>query len=486
MPAVRPVIELAACIFAAAVFLLSISGCPEDDALAIRHCRPDKCPDTCSGLSRGLCDISKKGCQETIFDAVQCVRGTSGQMPPVKTITKEEYREHLEDYYRTSDEVALDGGVGDGEPTDAGSPHRNEPDAGDQATRNADGGAPDESEQKADSVMHWQAALSLLGLMPPADDFMDARIDIDVDNILGFYSSKDKAITLIDNNLQLDDDGAMLRLAHEFVHALQDQEVGLIDFTEREVNSTDTSISRGCLIEGEAELYQDLAWALLNEIPVEDLFWEEGYDTNLKYDRRRVLVSTAPFDAAVGYLWYTIGGRYTKEAWLHNGNWEVQSLYDSLPSSSIYWMVGYEANQGREEHWQLPLACWQATAPRGYEVYDHDTFGPLILFTFLGIISERDEVFASEKAWNDALQWRGDRIFVFYEEATSATAVSWRIRFQDRNIARYYESRIAQNERNLDLRPVVRGDELEIMASDDGEVLDEWEGTDPDGCPEEQ
>ncbi len=464
-------------------------GCSETEE-GISPCGKQGCAESCRDLPRGNCDIRKDRCQETIFKAVKCVRGTSGEVPQIEVITEDEYRERLESAFDEPDAAVMDAAVMDAAVMDADMPERHSPEADAPDPTEDDAGEDDASEHDAsehdeDEADHWSTALSLLGLLSPETDLAEAHVDTAVDHVIGFYDPSDKAVFLIDRDKPVDDDYAQIVLAHEFVHALQDQELGSYDFAERTARWTDTRISRDCLVEGDAELYEELAWALLNGLSVRELYWQESLERQLKYERRRVLMSDAPYSAMYVSLKYALGARYLTEVWLNEGNWGVQSLYDAPPISSIYWMMGYEASEKREEHWQLPLACREAAAPEGFEYFSRDTFGPLVLFAFLGIVTEDDGVFASEAVWVDAQQWRGDRIYVFRNDDTNATAVSWRIRFADDDLSKSYASRIEENRKELILKTSRKGKELEILASTDEDSLDKWEGTDPKSCPDD-
>jgi hypothetical protein len=444
-------------------------GCDKTHATSV--CGKEACQASCNDIPKGNCDIRKGSCQKKIFRAVQCVRGVSGNIPEIETISVDEYQKRLETEY--GDLEMDDAGIDD---SDESTVDAMVPDTGD-----SDGGGlrADESEE----VDHFSVALSLFGLLPSSTDTEEASIRQQLENTLGFYSSEDKKVTIIDRGLPVDDDYAALLLAHEFVHAIQDQEIGLSDFTERAVTSIDSWIARSCLIEGEANLFEDLAWAFLHDLSVDALYWPENSRWNLKFARRSVLVSDAPYTAAIYSLKYSVGFQYLSELWMDEGSWGVRSMYGAPLLSSVYWMAGYQANRIRTEHWELATQCADAQAPDGFDTVIRQRLGSLVVFAFLGAVSQKDGVFSTETVWEDAKEWRADKFFVFKDVSIGATAVSWRIRFADRKTAERYSQIIDNAENDLTLKPIARDHEIEILASDDLSTLDIWNGTDPNACP---
>jgi len=78
-------------------------------------------------------------------------------------------------------------------------------------------------------------------------------------------------------------------------------------------------------------------------------------------------------------------------------------------------------------------------------------------------------------------RWRQDSLTVF-RGPSQQTAVSWRIRFDDAKLVERLASDLNEASQGA-LRALARGTELEVLASDDSDVLASWNGTDPDSCP---
>ena len=436
--------------------LLLLLACADDRDQAPGLCDGRACPASCRSIAFESCDVRKTKCLQQILDAVICVRGTPGVLPEVRTLTESEYREELE---------------AESEPKDAGTRLDGDEDAGVD-----DAGTPSQAlDAKPD---HWSVGLQLLGLLAPDTDSQTASTKSSVTSVAGFYSSIDRRITLIDRGVPLDDPDIQRNMAHELVHALQDQDLGLYELRTRGSWSDDGQFASGCLVEGEANLYEELAWQLLNRRTLDVSGLKESIVRNLKYYRRGVVSDASPY-YEIWSLRYPVGTSYLIDAWRHGGNWEVQSLHEAPPNASIQWMVGYEANQTRREHLVLPLACPLAAVPKDYELYSRDSLGPFVLFAFLGHTLLDGGVYASEEHWRNAQHWRQDS-FTLFSGPNGETAVSYRIRFDDEDLA----VRLASALRNVTGRSLTvhrSGAEIEILAAEDSSVLVDWK-TDPKHC----
>lgn len=434
--------------------LLPLLACADDDSNDSSPCGDRRCPADCRALATGSCDVLQESCQERILDAVVCVRGTPGVLPSIRTLTEDEYRAML------AEDGSTDAGL------DAGSDDAGvEPDAGATAF--------------VDDARHWYVGLQLLGLLAPDIDPWEAAIDDTVSFLAGSYDSQEQRITLIDRGEPQDDWSAQKLMAHELVHALQDQTFGLPEFRERGPSSTDGQFAGGCLTEGDASLYGDLAWALLNGVSLEESYWDDSLAGELKGTRRDVLESVVPY-TTMWQLRYPVGTRYLLDVWRDGGNWAVQSLFEAPPTSAIHWMIGFAENQARREHLVLPLACNRAAVPPGYERLEAYSLGAPVFFAFLGRALRDDGRFESEAHWRNAQHWRQDSFSLFVGPA-GETAVSYRVRLDDAELADELAQAIA-NVSSGSQTARRTGDEIEVLAAEDPVVLRDW-WTDPTACP---
>jgi hypothetical protein len=405
-------------------------------------------------LAGGDCNTLDQTCRERIFAAVRCVHGGSGEPPIVRVLTEEEVRAEAE--ANEDNDVDVDAGADAGVPDDAAA------DAG------TDAGAPDDEIARAQT---WDTAWRLLGLRLPVTATQDVTSYLG-----GYYEPREQRITLVDRG----EGGASVRaqrvLAHELLHALQDQQVGLSEVERRTSRTTDAQLARGCLVEGEAVLYEDLAWSLLRGLSVDPASWELDLAARLKYARDTVAASDAPIDQ-LWQLRYAVGAQWLADLYRREGTHAVQALYDAPPSTTAYWMLG-----GNEEGPPLstPLACDDAAHLSAFERVGTDSLGAFALFAFLAHNLADDGIYPTELSWQRALTWRQDRIEVF-RSIDGVTALSWRIAFETQGAAENVAD--ALESAALGLRVQSANRELEIVAADDMQVLTRWKHTRANECP---
>ncbi|MFT3925306.1 MAG: hypothetical protein QM778_22400 [Myxococcales bacterium] len=413
----------------------------------VQACDGDACPKWCVELEGDDCDILRPSCRERLFKAVRCVRGVKGQLPNVRLTSEDQLRaEAMANSMQELPEVLQDAG----------------PDAG-------DAGAPSEPSLED----HWNRALAMLGLQV-AEPSMD-----EVDFLGGYYDSSMRSITLVDRGEPQDSPDKQRTLAHEFVHALQDQEIGLTEARRGRTGTTDASLAMGCLTEGEAVLYEELSWGLLRGLPVDRQYFQRVFERRTKYNRDAVALADSPYDAS-WLLRYGVGAQFVTDAWLEGGVSEVARLYDATPASTLQWMLGYRAAQEREEPLSLPLACIDGATPEGYERVRSDVFGAFVLYGFLSHNLVMNQLVESELSWERALAWRQDRVEIF-AGPTGQTAVSWRMRFDDEATAEAIAQAL-ENQHELALNVWRFGTELDVRAVS-GTELPSWSVTDPAHCP---
>jgi hypothetical protein len=432
---------------AVACLLLALSGCGGDSKPGPEACAGEGCSASCRALSKGGdCDVRREACQERIFAAVSCVRGAEGEAPPIRLRSEDE--ERADD----AEDAGADGG---------------EPDA-----MAMDVASPDAGPSRLTSRERWDLGLGLLGLKAP-----DPAFDT-VDNLGGYYDGSEQQITLIDRGRPLDSPGMQFTLAHEFVHALQDQQVGLFELYRATGETTDVRAALGCLIEGEATLYQELAWGVLRDLPVDAAYLRRTFSDRLKYARDEAAAAQSPYDD----LWlmrYGLGASYLLERWLEGGNAAVQALFDAPPLTTVFWMRGVSQPDAPWRPRTRSLACDWAAAPEGFEREHHDSLGAFALYAFLSRTLQADGIHPNARSWDLALGWEQDRLEIF-AGPNDETAVSWRIRLSSAEDAALVGSQLAEALGGA--RVAVVDAELEILASDSDETQESWQGSSADGC----
>lgn len=92
-------------------------------------------------------------------------------------------------------------------------------------------------------------ALAALELIPPEYDFVEGTYKLIQGRIAGFYEPEDQTMYLVDD---LGDEEANETLAHELVHALQDQSYAIAPLLKYTPGESDRTVAVHALLEGDA------------------------------------------------------------------------------------------------------------------------------------------------------------------------------------------------------------------------------------------
>ena len=388
----------------------------------------------CHDRSLTVCDITQPDCQQDIYYTDLRLRGDGydpfAGIPPIRTISEEQFREELER----------------------------------EATTSAAQNPP---------TPWWDEALLLLGLVSSTGDTQGQSIDNQVKNTAAFYSFETRDVTVISHpGLPTDPFfqffANMSYLAHELVHALQDHEINL----HLNPQSTDQYFAEKAIIEGDASLYQRL-FEFEIALPPNYLsspdplaYFSAWRQANLSDDAsvQDNFASLGPPFYAAAWLVYPLGGVWLSDRWDKGGNSAVRHAYGSAPQRSLDFLLGPGATSPASKD----IAC-PPTAPAEFtnnrQPYGVDSFGAVYFFAYL----MGAHVPASDSL-SSSLLWRYDLIFVYYNQSTQKTAVTWRI-----ELASPLPDSVLALLTNVAGPSVVQnGNTLLITASDDPTFLATW------------
>jgi hypothetical protein len=377
------------------------------------------------------CNIAESDCQESIYYAVMRLRGDGWDpfdgLPPIHTITLEQYRKQLI--------------------------------AEDEARTPADPNAPPNFKDVA-----WSKALQLLGLVTPTTSAGQASIDSRVSNVAAFYSSATRKVTVIDRGQDRNDRPDTTLLAHELVHAFQDNELS----GDIHGAATDGSFTGRALIEGEAVLYEHLAGAEIDGIEPQQLDWKKYYGDWTDGLRARVPDNKSPF-YAVSWFVYPFGAGRLTQGWLDGGNAAVRKLAENFPTRTVDLMT-FNDSETYAGH-SPALSCSPDAPGADFAQIGFDRFGGMQLYAFLSGAGVEES-----RAWSLGKRWRDDLVWVFGDEKTQQVAVTWRIRVADRKSADAIVN--AANGRDKLHAERIDDDVLIVGVNDDSGGLGAWPGAD--------
>jgi len=258
---------------------------------------------------------------------------------------------------------------------------------------------------------------SALELIPADYPFVDGMFAMVKENIAGFYDPDADAMYLLDD---LDDLARGPTLAHELVHALQDQHFDLGTRLTYRPGQVDALAALSCFAEGDATAAMFAGPdGSVAPLPVETL----RLSMNASVALSAAGANTPPAMLASLVAPYIDGYRFVS-ALRERGGWaEVNQAWLRPPSSTeqVLHLDKYDANEA-------PLVVpplKSAALGEGWRTLDEDAAGEQATrLTF-------EQWFTPPEASRAAAGWGGDRYALFARSATAGreVAFAWRIRF---------------------------------------------------------
>lgn len=373
------------------------------------------------------CDIGKESCQDDVYYALVRMRGDGLDpflgVPPIRTLSREGYRKELEAQAERS------------------------------AKKRAQQGKP--------KVNPTNVVLELLGMITPSQAPAQTAVNNEVSNVIAYYSSRDQRVTVIERPPDSDRLADTELLLHELVHAFQDRDVGL----GGKPTSSDEVFARTAITEGEAVHYEYLGVLEMKDKSADDYDWANFYHSQRDGRRATAARSSSPYFQMKWFV-YPLGGYMTTGRWLTGGNGAIRSLQAHWPRSSLAFMLGPDAAVPKK----LGLSCRVPEAPGETRFSGGDVLGAVQLYALL--LAQTDESQESI-CWDLALEWRGDNLMVFFDEATEAVAGSWRIRLSGESAAADMVDLFSETDT---LRVDQQGADVVVSVASDGALLSEFGG----------
>lgn len=383
------------------------------------------------------CDIAKTACRDAVLELTACIRGSSvPDQIPVRTITSDQLRTELQ----TRAQML---GVLTGTP--------------------------------------WDTALMRLGLLAPGTTSIDQEIEQAVQSVTAFYEHSPQRITLIDTMMTMTQSQQMYLLSHEYVHYLQDIEVGLSKLRKHYDASSDATTAGSALIEGEAVVSAQRALARIQGKSVESVDFNALADSMLPDMLVHVAASDGALQAANDTLPFPVGIRYIGNVWTEFDRMHVDALFENAPMSLVDWIHGY-GNGMVAPSLVEPLDCGVPDAPDGFATWASDSLGAAGALAVLAVTAGGSDTSARDFTLIGKL--RNDMIAVYATNSASTAPVSpvvvaWRLRFVDAKSAMAFAARAQM----LQLTTQVFDTEVLLSGGDQTNPLT---GTALDACPKVQ
>jgi hypothetical protein len=172
-----------------------------------------------------------------------------------------------------------------------------------------------------------QATLVAMGLLPPGTSLADLYVNLLGSQVAGYYDPSTKQIFVVARTGQI---GAIEKVtfAHEFTHALQDQNFGLKGITTDTVGQGDRSMAHLALIEGDASLLMT-QW-LMGHLDGAGIAQIMAGDPAAQAQ----LDATPPFLKDQLLFPYLQGVAFVSSIWAQGGWAAVDRVFSRLPAST--------------------------------------------------------------------------------------------------------------------------------------------------------
>jgi len=263
-----------------------------------------------------------------------------------------------------------------------------------------------------------QKTLAKLGLVPKGFQLRDYVVKLLREQVAGFYEPKTKEFYLA-AWLPLTEQKKVM--AHELVHALQDQHFNLRRFEKWPKGDSDAELAAHALVEGEATLVMilyDLEQQGLRGIDITKLgsLTERLLDNDAETsDPNYPVLSAAPRVLRENLQFpYVYGAGFT-QAVLKSGSWRgLNEVYTTLPASTEQ-IMHPQKYLAHEMPVKIAMPDFAATLGKDWKRADEDVNGE---FGYFVILSEFLPKFAARVA---AAGWGGDRYGFYENKATGAS-----------------------------------------------------------------
>jgi hypothetical protein len=243
-----------------------------------------------------------------------------------------------------------------------------------------------------------------LGMIPEGASLTDLYVRLLGSSIAGLYDDKTKQLYVVSKTGRI---GPLEKttFAHEYTHALQDQNFDLKGLGLDTIGQGDQSFARLSLIEGDATLLMSL-WQLQNLTIADQLeiLGAAGSDESVK-----VLGTMPPILREALFFPYTQGLTFAQTLQT-SGGWEAVNAAFDKPPASTEQILHVEAYRAGEKPIPVTLPANLASQlGAGWKVTLEDSFGE---FQFQVWLKGPAGAGASASALAAAKGWGGDRLAV--------------------------------------------------------------------------
>jgi len=222
--------------------------------------------------------------------------------------------------------------------------------------------------QEHEALKNDEAMLELLGLIDPALDLEEVLVDVQTEQTAGFYTLEEDKFYVLETEEQTAADQTVI--AHEYVHALQDQHFDLAALDDAE-SDDDRRLAFRALLEGDATL-ATLLYANEHVLAIDLL----NLMTSVGGVEDEVLETTPMFIQETLAFPYAAGLEFVSA--LHDrGGWEeVNAAYEAPPQSTEQ-ILHPERYWDKDAPVEVSLSDLASKLGSAWKELDNDVMGEL-------------------------------------------------------------------------------------------------------------
>ncbi len=258
-------------------------------------------------------------------------------------------------------------------------------------------------------IEHEGDAYKALGMLPAELDYRSMVLALYEEQVGGYYDPKKKTFFLAD---WIAPDMQEPIIAHEFVHALDDQNFNIEKLIERIKGNSDAMLAHSAFVEGEATLVMMLD--ALSALGVQLDFSTMDFDGTIgsammalsaaqfsKFSEApRMLREALTFPYLKGITFVAYGQK--------RGGWAaINKVYADLPASTEQILHPEKYYQQRDPPVPVSLGMVDQLVPKEWKNIYEDVLGEFMMLQLLEGVDDRDE------AKRAAAGWGGDRLRVY-------------------------------------------------------------------------
>ena len=240
----------------------------------------------------------------------------------------------------------------------------------------------------------------VLDLCSESDDLLQIILDLQGQGVLGFYEPEDKSLTVVSE--QEEDLGplAWLTYAHEYAHALQDQQFGLTKLREGR-DEFDSRKALLALVEGDARLTEFMFY---DGLPTEQqTLLAESLEGEIAEFSKSPVVMNLPRIIRETWGWeHNAGTDFALRLFLEGGFQSINQAYEDPPQSTEQ-VLHLEKYLSREPPHDVQLPDLAQVLGDGWQQRHTGVLGELRTSIYLGTF------IGPGRAAEAAQGWGGDR-----------------------------------------------------------------------------